>query len=109
MVLIWDFRLERTDERGQPLPRLSVEMRGSSFRGSIANGDVIEVDAPASPGQLIQPSKVRNVTAGTVVTATGAGFLRASKWIGLVLLLVFAAVFIFVASTVFGGAHGLTP
>ena len=33
---VWDFRLERRDDKGEPLPRVAVQMRGRTLKGSIA-------------------------------------------------------------------------
>jgi hypothetical protein len=39
MLVVWDFRVERQDADGNPLPRVQVEMHRNSISGSIANGD----------------------------------------------------------------------
>lgn len=87
-VTIWDFRLERLAPDGTPLPRVAVEMRGTSMSGNIANGDVVEVDSDAPPGQLLRVSAVRNVTSGAVVSARGGRQSRVEKGCGILMLVV---------------------
>jgi hypothetical protein len=72
-ILVWDFRLERFEPSGKPLPRVAVEMRGYSFSGLIANGDVVEIDQPDVPGQLIRTDAVRNLTSNSTVTVLMQG------------------------------------
>lgn len=91
-LVVWDFRIERRDPTGQPMPRAAVEMRGASFIGSINNGDEVEIDAPFRPGQVLQARLVRNRTSGAVVKAKGTRRLF-SRVISVVLTIV-AVVFI---------------
>lgn len=103
-VTIWDFRLERADPAGTPLPRVAVELRGTSINGSIANGDVVEIDQEAEPGQLVQAEVVRNVTSGAAVSARGGDESRISKGVGLAVLLlvvmIIVIVWVFVATNI---------
>jgi hypothetical protein len=107
MLIVWDFRIERKDSTGQPMPRVAVEMRGTSFIGSISNGDVVEVNAAFSPGQVVEARQVRNLTSGAMVTAKGEELMRLSRLVHFVIvvpLFIAAVVFIvFVASVIFGG------
>lgn len=70
MTLVWDFRVERMDAVGRPLPRIAAEMRGKYFRGgSISNGDVVELSGRQTRSGLVTVSRVNNLTAGTVIHA----------------------------------------
>ncbi|HJP73261.1 MAG TPA: hypothetical protein VJ914_03280 [Pseudonocardiaceae bacterium] len=70
MTLVWDFRVERMDAVGRPLPRIAAEMRGKYFRGgSLSNGDVVELAGQQNRSGLVTVSRVKNLTAGTVIHA----------------------------------------
>lgn len=99
-VTIWDFRIERFDPQGRPLPRVPVEMRGTRFDGAINEGDLVEVDGEWREGQTLHTGHVKNLTTAADVHAHGGGggpvgVLR--SLVGLVLTLVFIAVFLIVA------------
>lgn len=69
-TLVWDFRLERHDPGGRPLPRVAVELRAKYYRGgSISNGDVVEVWGRQSRSGVVVVQSVKNLTAGTVIRA----------------------------------------
>jgi hypothetical protein len=96
MTLVWDFRLERVGPDGRPLPRIAAEMRGKYFRGgSISNGDVLELSGGQNRSGLVTVTRVRNLTAGTVI--------RAHKYNASVFIvyLVFLLIFCGVAATLF--------
>ncbi len=104
---VWDFRLERIDANGKPLPRVPVEMRGRRFEGSIANGDLVEIDgARWTPGQVLHTRQVRNATTGVTVRARGItrGQLIA---INMVMLVVMALVLILGGLTVLNQWRGI--
>jgi hypothetical protein len=68
MTLVWDFRLERQGPDGRPIPRVAAQMRGKYFRGgSISNGDVLELSGTQARSGLVTVTKVKNLTAGTVI------------------------------------------
>ena len=97
MTLVWDFRLERVGPDGRPLPRVAAEMRGKYFRGgSISNGDVLELAGTQARSGLVMVTKVKNLTAGTVIRAHS---YNASV---VILYLVFLLIFAAVAAAVFG-------
>lgn len=72
-VIIWSFRLERQDEQGQPLPRVAVEMRGTTYSGTIAPGDWVRVDQDWEPGSTLRTHRLTNLTTNSTVIAKGAG------------------------------------
>lgn len=91
MTLVWDFRVERMDAVGRPLPRIAAEMRGKYFRGgSISNGDVVELSGRQTHNGLVTVSSVKNLTAGTVIHARN--YNASVVILYLFLLLIFAAV-----------------
>lgn len=51
-VIVWSFRLERLDESDNPLPVISVELRGPLFDGMLRDGDEIEVKGRLQNGVL---------------------------------------------------------
>lgn len=69
-TLVWDFRLERYDQSGKPLPRIAVETRAKYYRGgSINNGDVVEVRGRQSRNGVVTVGAISNLTAGTTIRA----------------------------------------
>ncbi len=91
-VTVWDFRVERHDDAGNPLPRIHVEMRGRSFEGSIANGDWVEITANRKNGKVLHTRNVRNLTAGVIVTTRGQTVARTEATLRLVMLLIIVVV-----------------
>jgi hypothetical protein len=67
--LVWDFRVERLDAAGKPLPRVAVEMRAATFVGSINNGDTVEVPGVVGENGILMAERVRNLTSSATVTA----------------------------------------
>jgi len=102
-LIVWGFRLERSDSAGNPLPRAAVEMRGTRFQGSISDGDVVEIDQAYRRGVLVTASTVRNLTSGSTVVATGENLARYgwTIWSGIALLLflIITAVILGLAAT----------
>jgi hypothetical protein len=69
-TLVWDFRLERHDPRGTPLPRVAIELRAKYYRGgSINNGDVVELWGRQSRNGVVRVDSMKNLTAGTMIRA----------------------------------------
>lgn len=68
---VWNFRLERRDASGQPLPPIPVEMKGRFFKGAINNGDIVDIGQSYRQGELVTTQRVRNVTVGVDVVAVG--------------------------------------
>ncbi|GIF96960.1 hypothetical protein [Catellatospora citrea] len=91
---VWNFRLERSDEAGRPLPAIPVEMKGRYFNGAISNGDLVDVGRSFTPGKLVRTNRVRNATVGVDVSAVGRQFR--------VLRGVFIAIFVVIALCIFG-------
>lgn len=97
---VWDFRLERVDDAGNPLPRIPVQMKGTSFDGAINNGDWIEVTGSWREGKTLPVRQLKNLDTGAVVRAKSRS--TAAKIFGVVLALLvlaaFAAVVLFILS-----------
>jgi hypothetical protein len=89
-IMVWSFRLERQDDRGQPLPRVAVEIRGTAFDGTLASGDWVRIDENWQPGTTLQPRQVTNLSTNSVVHAKGAGpGSNAGKIVALVIFAIF--------------------
>jgi hypothetical protein len=103
---VWDFRLERTTSDGKPLPRVPVEMRGRRFEGSITNGDVVEIAANWTQGQILHTREVHNATTGVTVKARG---LSRGQWIAInaITLLVMALILLVVGFTILDQWRGI--
>jgi hypothetical protein len=65
-LYVWSFRVERYDKLGDRLPPIQVELRGSSFRGAIGEGDRVRVYGRGRGG-VVHAHKVQNLTTGAVV------------------------------------------
>jgi hypothetical protein len=68
-LTIWTFRLERYDQRGNPLPPIPVQMRARRFEGSVNDGDKVTLKGSWSVGQTIDTKRVYNVSIDSAVTA----------------------------------------
>ena len=89
-VVVWNFRLERHDAAGKPMPRVAVEMRGRRFSGSINNGDIVELDGSPNRDGLVCVWWVRNRTSNVRVTVDPGWPLRwAPLVVGTVLVILF--------------------
>ena len=104
-VAVWSFRLERQDDRGGPLPRVGVEMRGTSFDGTIASGDWVRIDEDWQPGTTLRTRHVANLTTNSVINAKGVGGRsRAGTIAGLVIFAIaFLAVVIWIITGTVSG------
>jgi hypothetical protein len=60
-LTVWDFHIE-TDAGA-----VSVEMRGFSFEGSIANGDVVEIRGNARGNKILHVRRLENLTSNSTV------------------------------------------
>lgn len=70
-VTIFTFRVECRDDQAQPVALVPVEMRASSFRGGLSDGDSVEIAEPWKAGETIEPKRVRNLTTGAWFEAKG--------------------------------------
>jgi hypothetical protein len=63
---IYNFRLRVVDREGTEKELLGVEIRGLGFKGSLNNGDWVEIERSAQkrPGEAITTHKLRNLTTG---------------------------------------------
>jgi hypothetical protein len=68
-VQVWTFSVERTDEAGNPIAPISVQMRGHQFDGVIEEGDEVEVPGRWRTGELARVKRVYNRTKGATVEA----------------------------------------
>jgi hypothetical protein len=103
-VLVWNFRLERTDAAGVALNPIAIEMRGIGFNGAIANGDIIEVRGTYKKGKILRVQYVKNLTSQVTVEARrGNPILSILKIIFTLIVLFFIiGIFIVIVSKILG-------
>lgn len=92
--VVWNFRVERQDASGNPLPRVAVEMRGLGFEGALNNGDWVEVTGKFNHGTLMA-AEVSNLSTRATVRARGMG--GGAKALGAVIGGVVVVIFVVVA------------
>lgn len=95
VVTIWDFRLERHDAAGNPMPRVQVEMRGYSFLGSINNGDWVEIKGNWQRGEIVKPRQVYNLSTAAMVKSKDYSVIVK------ILITVFIIVWLMIVITIF--------
>ena len=102
-ISVWTFRLERYDERGNPLPPIPVQMRARRFEGSVNDGDTVSLHGSWQAGRIIETKKVYNVTTASTVTAHMTMKMHP---VALGCLIAFMAVFIvvFIGTTFLSGS-----
>ena len=66
-IQVWNFMVDRIDEKGQPLSPVPVEMRARSFSGMLNEGNLVQIDKKWQPGKVLRVSKVKLVDTGTYV------------------------------------------
>ena len=66
---IYAFHLEILSPDGTPLPPMPIEMRGRRFRGSLNEGDRVEVRGRAARGKPLRIHRLRNLTTGGIFKA----------------------------------------
>ena len=84
---ILSFRLDRFDGDGRPLQSIRVEMRGVSLRGSVSDGETVEVPVASQPGELLKAKRIQNVSTGSPVVATSSRGPQARKGLATILIL----------------------
>lgn len=84
---VLSFRLDRFDDEGRPLQSIRVEMRGVSLRGSVSDGETVEVPGGSRAGQLLKARRIQNVSTGSPVLATSSIWPRVRKGLVVVLIL----------------------
>jgi hypothetical protein len=68
---VWDFRVDHWDRQGRSIGAVPVEMRGIKYSGSIGDGDWVEIASSWSPGKLLRPRTVHNLSQNSMVSSTG--------------------------------------
>jgi hypothetical protein len=64
---IWTFRVQTFDEAGNPGRVVGVDMRGHEIRGTLDNGDWVEIAERPKAGEGCRPKQLRNITTDDVV------------------------------------------
>jgi len=67
-AVIWNFRVERQDDAGNPLPRVAVQLSGVGFDGAFNEGDWVKVDGRWEDGTL-HTDAVKNLSTQATVRA----------------------------------------
>lgn len=93
-TIVWNFRIERTNQNGRRLDPIAVEMRGPSFRGVVANGDVVETTTPQRAGAVLKLNKIRNLTSNSIVEKANLAGRKVIFGAQLIPLIVILSVFI---------------
>jgi hypothetical protein len=84
------FRLEQFTEHGDRGRVLSVELRGATLRGDLANGDRVEARGRMRGG-VVKAKSVQNLTTGATVAAVGSVRRRVLGGGAIAVKIVFAA------------------
>jgi hypothetical protein len=100
---IWNFRVERQDDAGQPLPRVAVEMHGVGFEGALNEGDWVQVAGTWDDGTL-HVTDVQNLSTQATVRAKRP---RVAKALGIALVaLIAVGVVVLILVAALGGDSG---
>jgi hypothetical protein len=101
-VTVWTFSVERTDEAGNPLPPITVQMKGHQFDGVIHDGDEVEVvTGRGHTGELVNAKEVYNRTKNATVRVRELPGVRVAR-IGAVFVALFIlGVFFWIISSAF--------
>lgn len=94
-VTVWDFHITRDGD----LPPVSVEMRGFSYEGSIANGDVVEVRGRARGNRILHVRRLENRTSNSTVRVK-RGPHMATRVLGSAFKTIFFLIWLAVALTI---------
>lgn len=72
-MTLLQFRIERLNDAGDARPPVQVEVRSLSPTGSVADGDRVRVPGPWRRGDMLRPSRFRNLTTDTDFAAHQPG------------------------------------
>jgi hypothetical protein len=105
-VMVVAFNVERFDEAGNRLRPVPVELRGRTVRGALNEGDRVDVAAAHAPTGTLHVDRVRNLTTGADVRASGGGH-PATYWVvfgitGAIVLVILVVAVLIIASVAGG-------
>jgi hypothetical protein len=103
---MWSFSLFRSGvgPNGRPLSALPVQLMGWRITGApIADGDLVEIDGPESPGTIHERKTVRNLSQNGTIAVRGLG-ANPAVWLLYAFTFAFFGAWIFVALFIFRGA-----
>lgn len=107
-LLVWNFNLVAEDSAHQRF-EVPVQMRGTTFEGAIQNGDIISVDAPWRPGQILQVTSVVNVNTRATITANNPHPSPWGRVIAGLIIVIFVGFFAFLVIGALLAALGIRP
>jgi hypothetical protein len=84
---MFTFRIECQGEDGETIAVVPVEMRGLSFRGSLSEGDVVQIAREWRLGDTLEPREIDNLTTGGRFRAKG--LRRNQQLVGFLVFLAF--------------------
>jgi hypothetical protein len=59
---VWDFRVDGWDAAGVPQQPVAVEMRGVKIKGSVGDGDWVEIEGRWKPGAVFVVRSLKNIS-----------------------------------------------
>ena len=68
---MWNFRVDSSDAAGMPQPPVAVEMRGFEFKGSVGDGDWVEIKGEWKPGEVFSVRSLKNISQNARVAVDG--------------------------------------
>jgi hypothetical protein len=89
------FRVERTDEAGNLLPPIPVEIRGARISGTISEGDWVEVRGRRRRDGTVRATRIQNLTTSETIRARNV-----LRWVALALVGLFVIAFLLFAAWV---------
>ena len=70
---VWDFRVESWDAAGVSQQSVAVEMRGVEIKGSVGDGDWVEIQGHWKPGEVFIVRSLTNLSQNAQVVVDGYG------------------------------------
>lgn len=89
---VWDFRVDSWDAAGVSQPPVAVEMRGVEIKGSVGDGDWVEIEGQWKPGDVFIVRSLKNISQNARVVVDRYGERPPVRRFIVVLLVVFLIV-----------------
>lgn len=68
---VWDFRVDSWNADGVWQLPVAVEMRGFEIKGSVGDGDWVEIEGKWEPGEVFMVRSLKNITQNAQVVVDG--------------------------------------